>query len=127
MKQLNSIQTWVLRLGGILVLVGAMLNPIKLAASPYIYSIGALMFASMQMFASYDGTNVVIRRLRRQQIIGSLLLLLSGAAMFGNIYHIQYVQHNEWMIMMLIAAILELYTSFRIPAELEKEKKKAQS
>ena len=81
------------------------------------------MFASMQMMESYEGSNFVIRRLRRQQIIGALLLMLSGVAMFGNVYRIEYVRHNEWLIVMLIAALLELYTAFRIPAELEKEKR----
>lgn len=124
MKKLNNIQTLVFRLGGVLVIVGAMLNPIQQAAAPYVYCLGALMFASMQMLAGYDGSNFVIRRLRRQQIIGALLLLLSGVAMFGNEYHVTYMQHNEWMIIMLIAAILQLYTAFRIPSELEKEKRK---
>ena len=124
MKQLNSIQTWIFRIGGILILLGAMLNPISSTPAPYVYSVGALMFASMQMAASYEGTNFVIRRLRRQQIIGALLLVLSGAAMFANNYHVEYLRHNEWMVIMLIAAILELYTSFRIPTELEKEKNK---
>ncbi|MGN1213308.1 MAG: hypothetical protein ACI4TR_00275, partial [Bacteroidaceae bacterium] len=66
----------------------------------------------------------VVRPSRRQQIIGGLLLLLSGVAMVGREYHIMYMQHNEWLIILLIAAMLQLYTSFRIPAEIKKEKKK---
>ena len=116
MKKLNKIQILVFRLGGLLMLLGAVLNPIEVEAAPYVYCLGALMFASMQMMESYEGSNFVLRRLRRQQ-------MLSGVAMFGNVYRIEYVRHNEWLIVMLIAAMLELYTAFRIPAELEKEKR----
>lgn len=77
----------------------------------------------MQMLARYEGTSIVIRRLRRQQIIGALLLLLSGAAMFANIYGITYLRHNEWLAVLAIAAVLELYTAFRIPQELRKEQR----
>lgn len=124
MKKLNKIQTLLFRLGGIAMLVGAVLNPLESKVAPYIYCVGALMFASMQMMESYEGDSFVIRRLRRQQIIGSLLLMLSGVAMFGNAFRIEYMRHNEWLIVMLIAAILELYTAFRIPAELKKEENK---
>lgn len=124
MKKLNKIQTLLFRLGGIAMLVGAVLNPLESKVAPYIYCAGALMFASMQMMESYEGDSFVIRRLRRQQIIGSLLLMLSGVAMFGNAFRIEYMRHNEWLIVMLIAAILELYTAFRIPAELKKEEDK---
>lgn len=124
MKKLNKIQTLLFRLGGIAMLVGAVLNPLESGVAPYIYCAGALMFASMQMMESYEGDSFVIRRLRRQQIIGSLLLMLSGVAMFGNAFRIEYMRHNEWLIVMLIAAILELYTVFRIPAELKKEENK---
>ena len=105
-------------------LIGAALNPIKTGAAPYVYCIGALMFGAMQMLESYEGDNFVIKRLRRQQIIGCLLLLLSGVAMFGEEFRITYMRHNEWLIVLLIGAILELYTAFRIPAELKKEENK---
>ena len=124
MKKLNKFQNFVLRMGGLLVLVGAMLNPVESLVAVYVYCVGALMFVAMQMLESYEGDSFGVRRLRRQQIVGGLLLLLSGVAMFGQEYHIMYMQHNEWLIILLIAAMLELYTSFRIPAEIEKENKK---
>ncbi len=101
-----------------------MLHPIKMGVAPYIYCVGVLMFASMQLLDSYDGDNFTIRRLRRQQMLGALLLLLSGAAMIGGTYHLPYMGHNEWVIIMMIAAVLELYSAFRIPAELRKEERK---
>lgn len=51
---------------------------------------------------------------RRQQIFGALLLVLTGAFMF-------FTHGNEWIVSLTIAAILELYTSVRIPQEEAKE------
>jgi hypothetical protein len=124
MKKLSKLQTLLFRLGGVLVLVGAVLNPVESRIAPYVYCVGAILFAAMQMAESYEGTNVAIRRLRRQQLMGAVLLMLSGVAMFGNAFGVEYMRHNEWLIVMLIAAFLELYTAFRIPAELDKEKRK---
>jgi drug/metabolite transporter (DMT)-like permease len=56
-----------------------------------------------------------VRRLRRQQILGAVLLVFAGVLMF-------VTRHNEWVLCLTVAAILELYTAFRIPSELEKEK-----
>jgi drug/metabolite transporter (DMT)-like permease len=58
---------------------------------------------------------LIVRRLRRQQILGAVLLVFAGVLMF-------VTKHNEWVLCLTIAAILELYTAFRIPSELEKEK-----
>lgn len=107
--------------------LGTPFDASPLVSSPHawwpviIYSVGAILFASMQLLARYEGTSVVLRRLRRQQILGALLLVLSGAAMFANIHGITYLRHNEWLAILAIAAVLELYTAFRIPQELKKE------
>ena len=78
----------------------------------------------MQMLARYEGESMIIRRLRRQQIFGALLLLVSGVLMFGQQFRLMYMRRNEWLVVMLIAAVFELYAAFRIPAELEKERNK---
>lgn len=131
MKPLNKLQLALYTLGGVMILIGALLFPashgfrsVGFCPAPYIYSVGALLFASMQVLARYEGNNFVLRRLRRQQIIGALLLVLSGAAMFANLHGIIYFRHNEWLALLVIAAVLELYTAFRIPQELKKEQKK---
>ena len=61
-----------------------------------------------------EGKNLIIRRLRRQQIIGAMLLVFAGVLMFTS-------KRNEWIVCLTIAAILQLYTAWRIPSELEKE------
>ena len=101
--------------GAVLLLVGAMLQITRWELSPILYTIGAVMFAYVQVMSRYEGKNLIIRRLRRQQILGAVLLVFAGVLMF-------VTKHNEWVLCLTIAAILELYTAFRIPSELEKEK-----
>ena len=101
--------------GAVLLLVGAMLQITRWELSPIIYTIGAVMFAYVQVMSRYEGKNLIVRRLRRQQILGAVLLVFAGVLMF-------VTKHNEWVLCLTVAAILELYTAFRIPSELEKEK-----
>ena len=101
--------------GALLLLLGAMLQITRWELSPVIYTIGAVLFAYVQVMTGYDGKNLVIRRLRRQQILGAVLLVFAGVLMF-------VTRQNEWVLCLSAAAVLQLYTAFRIPSELEKEK-----
>lgn len=101
--------------GAVLLLMGAMLQITRWELSPILYTIGAVMFAYVQVMSRYEGKNLIVRRLRRQQILGAVLLVFAGVLMF-------VTKHNEWVLCLTVAAILELYTAFRIPSELEKEK-----
>jgi hypothetical protein len=98
----------------------------------YIFSPGALMFAAMQMRQSYDGNNFTVRRLRRILLTSDVFFLLAGLLMLASqsnffginqLIYIKYV-HNNWIVVLLVAAILQLYASHRIANELEKEAKK---
>ena len=101
--------------GAVMALVGAALQITRWEFSPYIYIIGAVLFAYTQVMDRYDGKNLIVRRLRRQQILGAVLLVFAGVLML-------VTHNNEWILCLTIAAILELYTAFRIPNELQKEK-----
>ena len=101
--------------GAVLLLVGAMLQITRWELSPYIYTVGAVMFAYVQVVSRYEGQNLIVRRLRRQQVLGAVLLVFAGVLMF-------VTRHNEWVLCLSAAAVLQLYAAFRIPSELEKEK-----
>lgn len=102
--------------GAVLLLLGAMLQITRWELAPIIYIIGSVLFAWTQVSDSYNGKNLIVRRLRRQQIIGAMLLVFTGVLMYTS-------KHNEWIVCLTIAAVLELYTAYRIPSELEKENK----
>ena len=42
------------------------------AIAPYVFAAGALCFCPIQMSDRYEGSNMTIRRLRRQQMLGAL-------------------------------------------------------
>jgi hypothetical protein len=132
MKQLSNIETAILLIGGLLMVVGAGGSMFLQSWAAYIFAPGALLFAAMQMRQSYDGNNFTIRRLRRIQLTSDVLFLLAGLLMLANqsnffginlLLYIKYV-HNNWIVVLLVAAILQLYASHRIANELEKEAKK---
>lgn len=132
MRQLSKTETIILLVGGLLMVVGAGGSMFLQSWAAYIFAPGAVMFAAMQMRQSYDGNNFTIRRLRRIQLTSDVLFLLAGLLMLANhsnffgidlLLYIKYV-HNNWIVVLLVAAILQLYASHRIANELEKEAKK---
>ena len=116
MKQLNKTQTIIYLLGATLMTIGAGISLLAWSWAPYIYSVGALGFASMQMLQRYEGSNFTIRRLRRIMLLSDVLFLVAGVLMFANMgnflgldhhIYIEYV-YNKWVIVLLVAAILQL-------------------
>lgn len=108
--------------------------------APWVFAVGAIAFASMQMQQSYDGDDLTLRRLRSIQITGDVLFIVSAVFMLENVNHwllplflklspengyIQYITyvHNNWVVLLLVAAIIEIYTAHRISHELDKEAK----
>ena len=80
--------------------------------APYIYTIGAGLFALAQVNTPVKGKGKTLKRLRVQQIFGALALILTGAFMFTT-------RGNEWI------ACLRDYSAghhFDGPQEEEKEK-----
>ncbi len=101
--------------GAVMVLAGALTFFSNWAYAPYIYTVGACMVALAQVNTPIKGKSKALRRLRTQQIFGAIALIMAGAFMITT-------HGNEWIVCLTIAAILELYTAFRIPQEEEREK-----
>jgi len=129
MRQLTKVQNIIFLLGGLLMVVGAGATLLAWRLAPYVFAVGAICFASMQMLQRYEGQNFVIRRLRRIMLLSDVLFLVAALLMLANqgnflglsyITYIQYV-YNKWVVVLLIAAILQIYTIHRIGHELEKE------
>jgi hypothetical protein len=132
MRQLSKLETVIMLVGGLLMVVGAGGTMFLQSWAAYVFAPGALMFSAMQMRQAYEGTNFTIRRLRRLLLVSDVLFLLAALLMMLNqsnfigisqLAYVQYV-HNNWIVVLLVAAILQLYASHRIANELEKEAKK---
>ena len=133
MRQLSKTQSWIYLIGGVLMTVGAgccaiLWHPEWMC---WMYILGSLMFVAMQAQQRYDGQNTTIRRLRKIMLISGGLFILAGVSMadtaylflrrfFSTVTYIQFFYH-KWVMLLLAAAILQLYTTHRISNELEKE------
>ena len=102
----------------------------------WVMLVGALAFVLMQSRQRYEGTSQTIRRLRKIMTIAGLGFIIAGLFMVEDSYmflrpvfsntvesYTTYVNifHHNWVILLLISAILEMYTSHRISYELKKE------
>ena len=134
MKQLNKLQTLIFLTGGAMMVVGAgcfaLMWQQKIAC--WIYLAGALMFGVMQMMQEYQGNNFIVKRLKRIMSLADIFFILSGFLMVDMVYrflqsafnnYLPYYNtiYNQWVVLLLIAAILEMYTMHRIEHELSKE------
>lgn len=142
MKQLNKIQSIIFLLGGSLMVIGAgcFVFMWHQRAVCWIFALGAVMFAVMQAMQIYEGNSLTIKRLKRIMSLADILFIVSAFLMIDTAYqlllplfqdgngmgYIHYVDfiYNKWVITLLIAALLELYTTHRIGSELKKEERK---
>ena len=129
MRQLSSVQNVIFLIGAVLMVIGAGTSILQWQGAPYVFAVGAVAFASMQMQQRYEGQNFTIRRLRRMMLLSDVLFLVSALLMFanqGNVFGLSYITYieyiyNKWVITLLITAILQLYSTHRIGSELAKE------
>ena len=126
MRQLSKLESIIYLLGGITMVAGAGLYAFFIAQS----------IVLMQSRQRYEGTSQTIRRLRKIMTIAGLGFIIAGLFMVEDSYmflrpvfsntaegYTTYVNifHHNWVILLLISAILEMYTSHRISYELKKE------
>ncbi|MBQ8066077.1 MAG: hypothetical protein IJ144_02635 [Prevotella sp.] len=132
MRQLTKLETMLLLVGGLLMVVGSGASILLQPWAAYVFAPGALLFAAMQMRQTYHGQNFQVRRLRRMLLLSDALFLVAALLLLANrtnflgldqLTYVRYV-HNNWVVVLLVAAILQLYAGHRIANELEKEAKK---
>ena len=139
MKQLSRTQNIIFLVGGVLMVVGAGCFAFmwQQEVMCWIYLAGAVMFATMQMMQTYEGNNITVRRLKKIMTTADIFFVLSGILMVDNAYrfmqqvftnYVAYFQYvfNKWVLLLLVAAVLEIYTMHRISAELSKERQYAE-
>ncbi len=136
MKQLNKLQSILYAVGGALMVIGAGCFAFmwQQRAVCWLYLVGATLFCLMQSMQTYEGTDFVVRRLKRIQAVANIFFMLAGILMIDTAYmffrplfdsSIAYVDYlyNKWVVLLLIAALLEIYTMHRIDHEMKKDKK----
>ena len=104
-----------------------------------VFTLGCICFALMQMSQVYDGSNMTIRRLRHIMVFGDICFILAGILMLEDTYklifpymatsidgynnYVHYI-YNNWVVALLVGAVIELYTTHRMAYEFRKEEKK---
>ncbi len=140
MRQLSRVESLIFLAGGLLMVVGVGLFVFaNKQVGSWFFLVGSLAFVAMQMRQRYEGDNFIIRRLRRIMTLADICFIVAALLMVENAYNFllplftNYLQNGlnayiiyimgKWVVLLLIAAILEVYTTHRISSELEKEKK----
>ena len=134
MKQLSRIQSTLFLIGGVLMVLGAGCYAFLIGQKVvcWVYLVGALMFAWMQVSQTYEGQSTTIKRLKRIMTTADIFFVLSGLLMVDSAYQFMRYSfadvstyfnliYNKWVLLLLVAAILEIYTMHRIGSELKKK------
>lgn len=134
MRQLSKTQSVILLCGALLMAVGACCFAVMVQTNVmcWVYLLGAVLFVAMQVQQKYEGTNFAIKRLRRIVFFSHVLFILAGVSMVDTVHHflrplftsqVDYITfvYNKWVVLLMIAAIVQLYTTHRISSELKKE------
>ena len=136
MKKLNKIESILFMLGGMLMVTGIGCYVFMLAPSVtcWIALTGSILFSTLHMMQAYEGSLLAIKRLKRILNIADLLFVIAGILIVDSTYnflrpafenqesYITYV-YNKWVLLLLIAAILEVYATHRIDYLLKKHGK----
>ena len=111
---------------------GYMIYPQLTLYTSWLFLLGTVAFSVMQSMQLYEGSSQVVLRLKRIQAVADIFFVLSGISMVDTVYafarnwfsnyetYITYF-YNKWVVFLLVAALIELYTTHRISHELKKE------
>ena len=138
MRQLSTLQNYILLIGAIMMVagVGCIVFGIMPKATSIVFCVGAISFALMQMTQTYEGNNVTLRRLRHIMVLADIAFIISGLLMLENVYKFFFplfantiegyntyihVVYNNWVVALLVGAVLEIYTTHRIAYVIRKE------
>lgn len=134
MKQQSKIQTLIFLLGGALMVIGAGCFAFmwQQQAVCWVFLVGAVLFSVMQMMQTYEGTELTVKRLKHIQSLADILFVVAGILMvdtawgffrplFSNVLTYFNCVYNKWVVVLLIAAVVEVYTMHRLDHELSKK------
>lgn len=120
--------------GGLLMVVGAGLFSFLILqeVACWIFLAGAIMFGGVQIWQDAPIDTVTVRRLKRIMNLADLLFIAAGILMVDTHYmflrplfdsQIDYVVtlYNKWVLLLLIGAVIEIYTMHRISSETKKK------
>lgn len=111
----KSITDTLFQCSAVAVLLGAAAYTFVPVLPAYFLAVGALGMFFTRLTRRYKGTNVRLRRLYRQELFSALIFMAAAAMMFwrGGV---------DWVVLFIVATVLQVYTAILIPREEAKEK-----
>ena len=85
-RELTFLENLLFRVGAVLMLLGVAVHIFSAEISLYIYGIGAMLFCLMQLRAVYEGNDLNVIRLRRQQLFACLMFIGTVMCMSMQVY-----------------------------------------
>ena len=76
-------------------------NPLVIIIRNWAYAFSGAIIAAIYLSNLYKGENFRLKRMNIQQVIAALLLPVSSYFMFNN--------QNEWFVLLLVSAFLQIY------------------
>ena len=142
-KRQNDIIKTLTLTGGLLLLFGAAIYITGKVFAPYVFATGAILFSSAQFADRYEGYDLVLRRLRGQQVLGAFFILLTALLMFSGRLHervflneslnpeirsllLGLTQKNNWIVTLTIAAVFCFihHTELKRQKQIDEENRK---
>lgn len=126
-KTLQRIQGVLLALGMVMLMVSAAFPllgvwPEGMLLMRYIFAAGAATVLAVRLTEVYEGKNLRVKRLHSLERVSAFLYCVSAFLLF---YYGNRLGGGDWIAFLLAGAIMQIYTSFMIQHEEEKDAKKA--
>ena len=95
-------------------LLGAILYNFTPVVAPFVFSVGVLGIIVARVLTAYSGNDFRMKRLYWILYVGTMMYIVTAYFMF---------MHNQnWVIALLISAVIELIVSLRIPKQAKHSK-----
>ena len=104
---MKKIRTILFAVSACLVLAGAVLYLTQWQVAPYLFAVGAAGIAVNYLATPVGELDFRCRRLHRFNVMAGFLMVVASGFQFNG--------RKEWVICLLTAAILQLYTAFVSP------------
>lgn len=102
----NKILNVLFFIGALLVLVSSVVVMENIFWGKYTFAVGAAFYIIIRVLMKYRGEDSRISRLNRSYTVSVVLMLFAS--------YLQFKNNNIWVILLLLIALIELFTNLRI-------------
>lgn len=113
-----KVKNIIFQISALLIIFAAILYSFSVEMAKYAMIVGVVGFGASVFTTKYPGKSLRGKRLYNIQVFAVLFMAVSAYLMFVNMH--------EWVVTLLIAAVLTLYCSIMLPRAYEQENKDEQ-